>query len=335
MSEESSSALQPGTNKEEKGGTQTTVDVKVAGAALGEIVTFAQEAADAARAAYKKPDSFRAFVKIRRPLTSKRLLRRGVPMDKRTQVPVLSASCYGACSSRALHLPLFLYQKALKIALQRLVGGGKAAVAMEGVSMKRMGIPRRGFSFSRPPALFRQYPFELTNVHISWNPLSLFRGKLAIKSTASVYDAPCDVVSMKPVHGPSEPNILLRLGHINLGKTSRGCASACKGISGFLDGMMRKETPASRPDKQTGSFRFDLKGGEAKDLQAKNTPRLVIPYKHIVIEGKIDAPGPISWVCPRGAMLYRSRAAERWTGLHWSTIDIKASYEVWLSRLSL
>ena len=37
-------ALQPGTNKEEKGGTQTTVDVKVAGAALGEIVTFVKAA---------------------------------------------------------------------------------------------------------------------------------------------------------------------------------------------------------------------------------------------------------------------------------------------------
>ena len=31
-----------------------------------------------------------------------------------------------------------------------------------------------------------------------------------------------------------------------------------------------------------------------KDLQAKNMPRLVIPYKHIVIEGKIDGPRNLS-----------------------------------------
>ena len=33
-------SLQPSTDKEEKGSTQTAVEVKVAGAALGEIVTF-------------------------------------------------------------------------------------------------------------------------------------------------------------------------------------------------------------------------------------------------------------------------------------------------------
>ena len=235
-------------------------------------------------------------------------------MDKRTRILFFSGVVLWGVFVAALVIYLFFpYQKALKIALQNVVGGGKAAVAMEGVSMKRMGIGASRLLLQPASSTGQTVPFELTNVDISWNPLSLFRGKLAIKSTASVYDGilRCSIDGI-PFTGPANPSILLRLEHINLGKCPEGALPWFKGISGILDGMMRKETPASRPDKQTGSFRFDLKGGEVKDLQAKNMPRLVIPYKHIVIEGKIDGPGSISRTYSSRAMLYRSRAAERW-----------------------
>ena len=61
-------------------------------------------------------------------------------------------------------------------------------------------------------------------------------------------------------------------------------------MTGTLDGVIRKETPPGRPDKQTGSFRLNLKGGQVKDLQVNNMPRLIIPYQEIAIEGKIDGP---------------------------------------------
>ena len=162
----------------------------------------------------------------------------------------------------------FPYQKAFKIALQNVMSNGRTAVSMEGVSVKAAGIHASRLLLRPVSTSGQTPPLEFTNVDISWNPLSLFTGKLAIRSTASVYDGllRCGIDGI-PFTGPANPNIVLRLEHVNLEKCPEGLFPWFKGISGSLDGIVRKETPLTRPDKQTGSFRFDLKGGEVKDLQ--------------------------------------------------------------------
>jgi hypothetical protein len=75
-----------------------------------------------------------------------------------------------------------------------------------------------------------------------------------------------------------------------MGSCPEGILPWFKGMTGILDGVIRKETSPGRPDKQTGSFRLSMKGGQVKDLQINNMPRLIIPYQEIAIEGKIDGP---------------------------------------------
>jgi len=214
--------------------------------------------------------------------------------------------------------------------LQNVVGNSRTAVAIEGMNLKAMGIHASKLLLRPATGTGQTAPFELSNVDISWNPISLFKGKLAIKSKAVVYDGllQCSIDGI-PFTGPSNPNIVLRLEHINLGKCPEGVFPWFKGISGSLDGIIRKEAPLSRPDKQAGSFRLDLKGGEVKDLQAKNMPRLVIPYKRIILEGKIDG----SLVSLTNIVLTSDDISIKGSGTvattdMGQTLDIKASYEV-------
>lgn len=227
----------------------------------------------------------------------------------------------------------FPYQKALKIALQNVVGSGKTAVAMEGVNVKTMGVAASKLSLRPVGATGQTAPLVLTNVDISWNPFSLLKGKLAIKSKASVYDGSlfCTIDGIS-FTGPANPSIALRLDHVNLGKCPEGALPWFKGITGFLDGTVKKETPLSRPEKQAGSFRFNLKGGEVRDLQAKNMPRLIIPYKRILIEGKIDGPRvDVTNITLTSDVVSIKGNGTVDTTEGGQTIDVKASYEV-LSR---
>ena len=117
-------------------------------------------------------------------------------------------------------------------------------------------------------------------------------GKLTIHSKASLYGGVLKcVLRGSPMMGPSSnPNVSLTFEHVNLGGCPEGVLPWFKGMTGILDGVIKKETPPGRPDKQVGSFRLNLKGGQVKDLQINNMPRLIIPYQEIAIEGKIDGP---------------------------------------------
>lgn len=214
-------------------------------------------------------------------------------MDKRKSLLlVLGVVLWGVFVAALVVYFFFPYQKALKIALQNVVGGGRTEVAMEGVTMKTMGVTASRLLLRPVGATAQTAPFELTHVDISWNPFSLLKGRLAIDSTASVYDGSlrCSIDGIPFTAGPANPNIAVRLEHINLGKCPEGALPWFKGISGSLDGTIKKETPLARPDKQVGTFRLTLQKGEVNEIQAKNMPRLVIPYKRILVEGKIDGP---------------------------------------------
>jgi type II secretion system protein N len=250
-------------------------------------------------------------------------------MDRQKSILFFSGVVLWGVFVAALMVYLFFpYQKALRIALQNVVGS-RTSVAMEGVSMKTMGIAASRLLLQPAASTDQAGPFELTHVDISWNPLSLLGGKLAIKSKASIYDGTmqCSIDGI-PFTGAANPNILLRLERINLGKCPEGALPWFKDISGSLDGVIKKETPLARPDTQTGSFRFDLKGGEVKELQARNMPRLVIPYKRIVIEGKIDGPriDVTSIVLTSDAVSIKGSGTIETTDTG-QNVDIRASYE--------
>jgi type II secretion system protein N len=183
----------------------------------------------------------------------------------------------------------FPYQKAFKIVLQNVVGGGRATVAMEGVRTKALGISATKLRIRLDPNFGPAAPFELSGIDISWNPLSLFKGKFTIDSTASLYDgrlkSTMDGIAFMV---PSSPAILLTLQGVNMAKCPEGVFPWFRGLTGTLDGVIRNDTALATPDKQTGTFQFVIKNGEVKDIQIRNSPRLVIPYKQITLEGKTN-----------------------------------------------
>jgi hypothetical protein len=199
--------------------------------------------------------------------------------------------------------------------------------------MKLMGI-KASRIFFRPDASAGQTPpFELSKVDIFWNPLSLLKGKVTIYSKATLYEGTlrCTVEGI-PFTGPSDPSVSLKLDHVNIGKCPEGALPWFKGMSGILDGVIRKEAPIGRPDKETGVFRLNIRGGEIKGLQVKNMPRLIIPYKEIIIEGKIDGPRlNINRLALTSEVIALSGAGVAQTGEPDHGIDLKLSYQV-LSR---
>ncbi len=227
----------------------------------------------------------------------------------------------------------FPYQKALKIALQNVASNGRAAVSMEGVTMKLIGIKASRVLFRPDASTGQTAPFELSKVDIFWNPLSLVKGKVTIYSKAALYEGTlrCTVEGIRFI-GPSDPNISLKLDHVNIGKCPEGTLPWLKGMSGTLDGVIKKETPIGRPDKETGVFRLNIRDGEIKGLRVKNMPRLIIPYKEIVVEGKIDGLRlNINKLALTSEMIALSGAGVVQSGEPDHSIDMKLSYQV-LSR---
>jgi hypothetical protein len=204
---------------------------------------------------------------------------------------------------------------------------------MEGVTMKLMGIKASRILFRPDASTGQTAPIELSKVDIFWNPLSLVKGKVTIYSKAALYEGTlrCTVEGIRFI-GPTDPNIFLRLDHVNIGKCPEGALPWLKGMSGTLDGVIRKETPIGRPDKETGVFRLKIRDGEIRDVQVKNMPRLIIPYKEIAVEGKIDGPRlNISRFALNSEVIALSGAGVVQSGESDRGIDMKLSFQV-LSR---
>jgi type II secretion system protein N len=182
----------------------------------------------------------------------------------------------------------FPYQRASRVALQNIVGGGRAAVAMEGVRTAFFGI-RASRLLIQPDPTNGQKPFELSNIDIAVNPLSLLGGKLRVRSTASLYDGVLHTtIDGIRLMGSSSPAITLTLRNINMARVPGGTIPWLRSISGVLHGNVEKRPSSTSTDKQVGSFKLLLTDGEINDLQIKGMPRLVIPYKEISVEGRID-----------------------------------------------
>jgi type II secretion system protein N len=182
----------------------------------------------------------------------------------------------------------FPYQRVFKIALQNILGAGRTTVAMEGVSTRVFGIKASRLRV-QPESFTGQKPFELSNIDITWSPLSVLVGALSVKSTASLYDGTLDAVMDKIRYlGPSNPTMTLAFKNVNMAKVPEGIIPWIKGTTGMLDGTITKHPSTTFPDKQVGSFKFLVKGGEIRELQMKGMPRLIIPSKELSVEGRID-----------------------------------------------
>jgi len=183
----------------------------------------------------------------------------------------------------------FPYQRLFKIALQNAIGGGRTTIAVEGVKRRTLGIEAAKLFVRFDGSGAQTAPFEISNISVSWNPLTLLTGKLMIVSKASLYEGSIrSAVDAIAFIGSSSPGILLTLKGVNMSKCPDGLFPWVRGVTGTLDGVIKKEMAFSSPGKQGGSFRFAMRNGEIRDLQVKNLPRLIIPYREVALEGRTD-----------------------------------------------
>jgi hypothetical protein len=279
-------SLRPVTNKEEKGAQRMMVEVKLSNVPLKEVISF-----------IKAADTFGLYVgrlRLSLPTTGSALdvqatVMESAPMVRKKTILTCAAGCaWGLIVMMLIVYFFFPYQQATRMALQSVVAGGRAAVSMEGVTMRIMGINASKILFRPDSASGQTAPFELTGIRILWNPLSLARGTLTIYSKARVYGGKlnCTIADI-PIMSRSNPNVTVKLERVDISRCPDGVLPWFKGMTGTLEGVIRKRVPVNKPETQVGSFRFVMRNGEVRDLQVKNMPRLIIPYREIVVEGKM------------------------------------------------
>jgi type II secretion system protein N len=211
-------------------------------------------------------------------------------MDRRKKLLLSFSALLWALLVFALVIHLFFpYEKVFKVALQNILGGGRATVAMEGLNARPLGIRASKLIVKVDTSGPEIKPFELSDIDVSWSPLSFLRGRIGIRSKALLYDGSLrSTMEGIGLTGVSSPAMHITVKGVNAAELPEGVFPWFKTITGTLDGEITKKTALSTPGRQTGSFRFLLKTGEVRDLKLKGFPRLVVPYREILIEGKIE-----------------------------------------------
>ncbi|MCX5809917.1 MAG: type II secretion system protein GspN [Proteobacteria bacterium] len=182
----------------------------------------------------------------------------------------------------------FPHQKFVKIAFQNFLCGNKMMASIEGAKIRPVGAVASKIVFGHE-GLQGKPLFEIEKIKISWNPFSLVKGVLSISSDASAYTGKMKVnIEGIPVIINSLPNMKINLSNINLAKYPENRLPWFKGVSGTLNGWVKKDMPLYAPERQKGSFSINMRNGEIMEIAIKNLPRLTIPYKDITIEGRID-----------------------------------------------
>ncbi len=182
----------------------------------------------------------------------------------------------------------FPYQKLIKIAFQGFLSGSKMAVSIEGAKIGAAGARASRIVFGHE-ALKDQPLFEVEKVDIVLDPLSIVKGMLSVHSNASAYGGTLAMnVDGIPFIRNTAPSIRINFSRIDLSKYPENRLPWFKGISGQMNGWVKKEMPLMAPEKQRGIFSVNIKNGDIKELYLKNAPRLSLPFKEIAVEGRID-----------------------------------------------
>jgi type II secretion system protein N len=186
-----------------------------------------------------------------------------------------------------VHL-FFPYQRALKIAFQNVVGGSKMVVSMDGVRLASTGV-HIAKALIGHEAIQGKPMVELSRFKISWRPWSLLTGKFSIASEASAYSGTvkCDVIGI-PVLTSNNPSMTVKFRNIDLAQYPPGTLPWFKAISGTAEGSVTREVPLLHPTKEKGSFRLTIVNGEIRELYTKNLQGLILPFKEITAEGRLD-----------------------------------------------
>ena len=182
----------------------------------------------------------------------------------------------------------FPYQKMMRVVFQNFLGGNRIIVAIEGARAGVFGARAAKITFGHE--ILQGKPlFEIEGARVNWHFMPLFKGVISINSTASIYDGKMKLdITNIPFFVNSIPFLTVTMKGVSLSKYPEGRLPWFKGLSGTMNGWIKKEMPLYATEKQKGSLSFSLDNGEIKELAPKNFPKLTLPYKKITVDGKIN-----------------------------------------------
>ena len=182
----------------------------------------------------------------------------------------------------------FPYEKLIRIAFQGFLSGSRMAVSIEGAKISAFGVSASKIVFGHE-ALKDRPLFEIEKVNMVLDPFSMIKGVLSVHSDALAYGGTATMnVYGIPFIRNTAPGIRIDFSNIDLSKYPENRLPWFKGISGRMNGWVKKEMPLMAPEKQRGSFSVNIKNGDIKELVLKGAPRLSLPFKEIAVEGRIE-----------------------------------------------
>ncbi len=214
-------------------------------------------------------------------------------MDKGKTTAVIlygAAVLWGILVAAFVLYLFFPYQRALGIAFQNVLGGNGIVFSAEGLKVRTLGVDASKIVIGHK-AIEGKPLFELSKVHVTWNPFAMLKGTLSINSQASAYGGSlqCTIRGI-PIFGTERPSMLLTFNDINLERYPEGNIPWFKGLKGTAKGWLKKDVPFAQPDNQKGSFAITASQGEIRELKVSAFPRLILPFKEIVAEGTVRGP---------------------------------------------
>jgi len=217
----------------------------------------------------------------------------------------------------------FPYQRFIKVAFQGFLCDSRMAVSIDGVKWKFLGATVSKVIFGHE-VLQGKPLFEMERLHVSITPFALFRGVIDLKSGGVVK---LNIENI-PLIRNTVPFLNTEFKNINLSQYPEARLPWFKGITGTMNGFIKKKMPPLQYEKHRGGFSIRLQNGEMREIVVKNGPRISLPYKDIEVLGMIEG----NKVKIQNLYINSSGNTIKGTGLIESNdleqkVDLKLSYE--------
>ncbi len=199
----------------------------------------------------------------------------------------IGAVVWAIAVTGAVLFAFFPYQKAFKLVFQDIAVSGRARISFVGAgtgfgkaSASKIMVAHEGVEGK---------PFyEMEKVELVWNPLTLLKGSIRVSSHAFAYGGKVNIdVAGLPVFGNGTPVLNIRFAGVDLAKYPENTLPWFKVIRGAMNGMITKDVRFVDRGMEKGTFTLRIKDGELRGIAFKEDPKASLPFKEVLIEGRI------------------------------------------------
>lgn len=129
--------------------------------------------------------------------------------------------------------------------------------------------------------------FELKNVSLFWNPLSIFKGSGDIYVRGEAYGG-IFKLALKgfPLFAHEKADLTMVFEGIDLGKYPTDRLPWFKGLEGRLNGTLTADAFLLAREQRKGSFALTVSNGAIKNVLVKNVQGLNVHFDNLTVHGK-------------------------------------------------